>query len=272
MVGRKNEPRDLRDAHLACFSLSRYEDVAMWLNYGKGSGDAVRVKFTRESMDAWRADSRSGKVVTYSARRDGDRFRYEEDMSGLVASVKLYGVAYVIPSHHWVTARDGAGTIQDGNLEIGRKFHKVEKDGRFDWVDKIYRAEDLSNTGIPPVFKKRGWAYEREIRLVVELKALAPGKSYPDCIGLAFDGPLDCLADHMSMDKAKRDRSYLTGEKTKNIRIGDPRFPLVQQGPWYKQNDARARVCGFDLANAVKSEYVNEIRVLEKREVQESGE
>jgi len=250
--------------YMACFSLSRYEDVAMWLNYGKYNADAVRIKITRDAMDDWLAIRRH-EVFKIT---DTSGVDFDTDISERVRSVKLYGLAYVIPSQHWITEKDeifAAPTsseyvVQDSNIEIGRRFFKVAKGGDYTWVDPIYNGEDLSHLGMPPVFKKRGWAYEREIRLVVEME---PGLDAGDRIAIAFDGPLDELEKFMRMDAETRKSSLLGGKMTPSLKIWDPRFPMIQSGPWYDERREVCPICGFRLSDAFRSEYRNEIKMLD---------
>lgn len=252
--------------YMACFSLSRYEDVAMWLNYGKKSPDAVRVKFTRDSIENWKERQPS----LFTAEMIGGEYKFNTDISEHLASVKFYGVAYVIPSQHWVEENDGITQthdrekfiVQNGNVELGRDFYEVSHDGDKSWVDKIYNREDLSELDIPPVFKKRGWAYEREIRLVVELKKNSP--LFPERIALTFDEPLCQLEEHMKLTQKEREETFIKSEWTPKIKIWDKRFPMVQSGPWYDDIKASAdAVCGFTLKDAHRSEYEKEIKMFD---------
>jgi len=250
--------------YMACFSLSRYEDVAMWLNYGKRNADAVRIKITRDAMDDWLAIRRH---EAFMATASHGAFVFDTEISDRVKSVKLYGLAYVIPSHHWVTEKDeifaapssSEYVVQDSNIEVGRKFFKVAKGGDYKWVDAIYKGEDLSCLGMPPVFKKRGWAYEREIRLVVEME---PSFDAGDRIAIAFDGPLNELERHMNMDVETRKNTPLCGKMTPSQKIWDPRFPMVQSGPWFDGSAGSDAIGGFKLSDAFESEYRNEIKMM----------
>lgn len=240
---------------MACFSQSRYEDVAMWLNYGKRKPDAVRFKITRDAFLRWE-ENRSGRhAYRVLGRLSRPKF---EDVTDKLESVRLYAVAYVIPSQHWVTEEDGVGGIvQDGNVELGRKFYKVSKgaEGRR-WVDRVYRGTDLRD--ILPVFKKRGWAYEREIRLVAKLRKPIPGC---ERIAVAFDEPLEELNRFLGMSQDERERTPLGGRMTKKIKVWDRRVPIVQSGPWYKPGRNLAPVNGFRIDEAFPSEYKEEIKI-----------
>lgn len=253
-----------KNYYMACFSLSRYEDVAMWLNYGKRQPDSVRIKITRDAMDDWLAIK---KHDVYSVHQDKGEIRFGDNISGRVKSVKLYGLAYVIPSHHWVTEADAIFSspgsseyvTQDSNIELGRKFFKVAKNGSYKWVDAIYKGKDLSKKGIPPVFKKRGWAYEREIRLVVEMD---PAYNVGDRIAVAFDRPFDELLRYMNMPGSKRKKCLLGGVMTPKVKVLDHRFPMIQSGPWYDGHAGAVGIGKFKLRDAFHSEYQNEIKMI----------
>lgn len=240
---------------MACFSQSRYEDVAMWLNYGKRKPDAVRFKITRDAFLRWEENRAGRRAYLVRGRLSKPEF---DDVTDELESVRLYAVAYVIPSQHWVTEEDGVGGIvQDGNVELGRKFYKVSKGvegGK--WVDRVYRGTDLRD--ILPVFKKRGWAYEREIRLVAKLRKPIPGC---ERIAVAFDEPLEELNRFLGMSQDERERTPLGGRMTKKIKVWDRRFPIVQSGPWYKPGQSLAPVNGFRIDEAFPSEYKEEIKI-----------
>ena len=242
---------------MACFSQSRYEDVAMWLNYGRRKPDAVRFKITRDAFEKWEKNSGGHRVflVKESNSRSLPEF---EDISNRLEFIRLYAVAYVIPSQHWVTAKDGiGGIVQDGNIEFGRGFYKVSKGSEGPkWVDRVYEGTNLGN--VLPVFKKRGWAYEREIRLVAKLRRPIPGCSR---IAVAFDEPLEELNRFLGMSQREREDKTLNGRLTKNLKIWDKRVPIVQSGPWFKPNRNRKPVNGFHMDQAFPSEYVKEIKI-----------
>lgn len=253
------EARWPNNVYMVCFSHSRYEDVAMWLNYGKYAADAVRVKFDRASIARWRESAWPNGCV-YGVEGDDDNPQYVPCPCS-TQYVRLSAVAYVIPSKHWVVEQDGIEDsdeeliVQDGNVEWGRSFFKVfkEREG-YDWVDRVY--DGISLEGIDPVFKKRGWAYEREVRIIVKIN----GERQFKRIAIPFDEPLDELERCMRMTQEQREREVWLG----TTKVWDKRFPLFQSGPWYDEGRRYAPVCGFDLGNAFRSEYSDEIKILRR--------
>jgi len=41
---------------MLCFSCTRYEDVAMWMSYGKWQIDAIRIRFDGRDVRDWWAN------------------------------------------------------------------------------------------------------------------------------------------------------------------------------------------------------------------------
>ena len=77
-------------------------------------------------------------------------------------------------------------------MEYSRDFYRVFENGSMDWADSVYGGScrlDLS-----PYFKKRGWCYERETRLVVTLRE---GVDVPTRPAVRFCGPFDELERQM---------------------------------------------------------------------------
>ena len=220
-----------QNVYLACFSYSRYEDVAMWMNYGKRSPDAVRIRFDGRKVRAWLERHRERKGF-FKAISGGDGFSYEQLNPDDVDSVKLVDVAYVIPS------RMTRGRFR-GNVEYSRDFYRVVKNGTMDWSDSIYDGN--CSAELSPYFKKRGWCYEREMRLVVTLK---DGVDLPERLAVSFCGPFDDL-----------ERQMRTG--------GDGLMRNVLAGPWFDQRkSSQASVCGVALHDVGKSDYAKEIRII----------
>ena len=220
-----------QNVYLACFSYSRYEDVAMWMNYGKRSPDAVRIRFDGDAVRAWLGCHRDGNGL-FKAIPNGDGFSYERLNPNDVGSVKLVDVAYVIPS------RMTRGRFR-GNVEYSRDFYRVVKDGTMDWSDSIYNGS--CNAELSPYFKKRGWCYEREMRLIVTLK---DGVDLPKRLAVSFCGPFDELERQMRMGGEGLQRSVLAG-------------------PWFDERKSpHASVCGVALRDVGKSDYAKEIRII----------
>ena len=218
-----------RNVYLACFSYSRYEDVAMWMNYGKRSPDAVRIRFDGRKVRAWLERHRWGEGL-FRAIPHNDGFGYERLNPNDVESVKLVDVAYVIPS--CMTQ----GRLR-GNVEYSRDFYRVFENGSMDWADSVYGGScrlDLS-----PYFKKRGWCYERETRLVVTLRE---GVDLPERLAVRFCGPFDELERQMK---------------------GNGRERNLLSGPWFDDRlSSFVKVKGVGIREIGKSDYANEIKII----------
>ena len=218
-----------RNVYLACFSYSRYEDVAMWMNYGKRSPDAVRIRFDGDEVREWLERHRRGEGLFRAIPHVGG-FRYERLDPSDVESVRLVDVAYVIPS------RMTQGRLR-GNVEYSRDFYRVFENGSMDWAGSVYGGScrlDLS-----PYFKKRGWCYERETRLVVTLR---DGVDLPKRLAVRFCGPFDELERQMR---------------------GNGRVRNLLSGPWFDDgSSSSAKVKGVGIREIGKSDYANEIKII----------
>ena len=227
-----------RNVYLACFSYSRYEDVAMWMNYGKGNPDAIRIRFNGSKVAAWLERHRQGEGFFAATKMDdgsNGSFRYERLDRREIESVKLVDVAYVIPS------RMTHGRLR-GNVEYSRDFYRVFENGTMDWSDSVYGGccrEDLS-----PYFKKRGWCYERETRLVVTLKE--GREPLPEKLAVRFCSPFDELERQMRRGGEHASRSLLSG-------------------PWYDaRHSSKMKVCGVGIDEIGRSDYSREIKIITK--------
>ena len=213
---------------MACFSYSRYEDVAMWMNYGRKSPDAIRIRFAGYEVASWYERHKNGDGF-YKAVKDGNGFRYEALERSEIVSVKLVDVAYVIPS--WMTR----GNLT-GNVEYSRQFYRVLDCGSMNWSDSVYNAEQRSE--LLPYFKKRGWCYERETRLVVTLKSATPGV---ERLAVSFCAPFNELERQMKEGESER---------------------ALLCGPWYDEAVAsKESVLGVRLKDIRKSDYAEEIKI-----------
>ena len=104
-------------------------------------------------------------------------------------------------------------------------------------VDSVYGGScrlDLS-----PYFKKRGWCYERETRLVVTLRE---GVDLPMRLAVRFCGPFDEL--ERQMKGSRRERNLLSG-------------------PWFDdRSSSPMKVKGVGIREIGKSDYANEIKII----------
>ena len=177
----------------ASFSYSPYEDVAMWLHYGRRSADAVRVRFDGAALRGGVEEARrDGEFCAAWSAGEGE-FEFRRMKVGDVREAKFVDVGYVIPERLRKLNR-----LAGGNVEYGREFYEVERDGGLGWSEEVYGGNvERLGAAFAPYFKKRGWCYERETRLVVWL---AEGAALPQRIaagvGEQFGGgwtPEECL-------------------------------------------------------------------------------
>ena len=82
-----------KEVFFTCFSYSKYEDVAMWMNYGKRSPDAVRVRFDGPSVRDWVDQHRETKDGVYRAISHEDHFEFEKLDPGEIISIEYADVA-----------------------------------------------------------------------------------------------------------------------------------------------------------------------------------
>jgi len=217
---------------MLCFSYTRYEDVAMWMNYGRRKPDAVRIRFDgRDVQDWWRNLEADPERYLYPINSSGcrletDRLKFE--------SVRLGDVAYVLPKRLLI------GGLQEGNVDYGRTYYRVEKDGGVEWADSVF--DNQPNELISPLFKKRGWGYEREVRLIVTLS-----EERPEIERLAVDFSIPFAGLEARM-RQKGDDNNL--------------FPELMSGPWLDdQKDDCVPICGISIRDIVASDYRREIRI-----------
>ena len=219
------------NVYLACFSYSRYEDVAMWVNYGKKyKHDAIRIRFNGDKVREWFERHRQGDGF-FRAIGGGGGFHYEEIGRSEIKSVKLVDVAYVLPS--WMMN----GRFR-GNVEYSRDFYHVTENGSKGWSDEVYGGKCPER--LSPYFKKRGWCHEREVRLVVTLRKAG---DLPDRLAVEFCGPFDELQQNIEHGGQELQRSLLSG-------------------PWFSERESsRKHVCGLNLRDIRKSDYAKEVDI-----------
>lgn len=161
--------------YVASFSFGKEEEVAMWTNYGVPKHEAVRIKFPLKAMTRWKRENPSDRIVIYVQENEGQPFHALD-----VKPARIYfaDVAY----HGWNDF--SPDTIQDAVRYNGEKFWFKEKK----WRSAVLKTEDSL------LFKKRGWAYEREVRLIVRFKETAKMRRYKK-IAILFDSVYDAMLD-----------------------------------------------------------------------------
>lgn len=158
------EVASLRDrTYVLSLSIGDEENVGMWSTYGVPRNDAIRIRFPYNAFDSFVDRKNCGQSV---------RFFDEDGMLLTVPSykVRLQDVCYV---------NDGATRFVFGNKEKIVKKDECPLEG-------LDRKTILSS-----FWKKFGWRYEHETRLVVEFHE--PLVDKPDKIGIDFSEPLISL-------------------------------------------------------------------------------
>lgn len=244
-----------KNVYFTCFSYSKYEDVAMWMNYGRRSPDAVRVRFDGRTVGGWYSSHAETKDCVFSAKEKKDGgFSFRKIQPEDIESIEYADVAYVI--HHKLMNHKHCG-----NVEYGRDFFIV-RDGEDDglaWSDDVYEGSPRrSLPDLPAYFKKRGWGYERETRLVVTLK---PGVPTPKRIAIVFDDVFDRL-DVVATENlrwGKQDYESI------NYELGeDSAGNALMKGPWYDSAYSTDEpVNGLNFSKVrLNSDYGREIDII----------
>ena len=197
-----------------CFSIGEEECIAQWKIYGADQEDAVRLKFRQSALSRWLRSFDKGAIKVY-VKQDEQYLPIERK-----CRARLIDVAY--PSSN---ENRNLRMISVGN----EKVHMVEG-----WKDKIMQKK------YAPFFKKQGWSYEREVRLVIDKTGLDV-----DYIYVPFDDPFKSLIDDFKNGKCP-----------------------IMRGPWFNEKSGKRLVSvrGIELARALKSDYEGEIRKTNKEE------
>ena len=172
-----NDTNEKRDGfYVASFSFGSEEEVSMWTNYGVPKREAIRIKFPMKAMTRWTIENTIDRITIYVPGKGEDcQFRALD-----VRPTKIYfaDVAYYAgnePLH---------GTSRDAVHYSGKKCSFQEEK----WREHIQRTNDSL------LFKKRGWAYEREVRLIVQFDDAARMQNYTQ-IAIPFDSVYDAMLD-----------------------------------------------------------------------------
>ena len=169
-----NDTREKRDGfYVASFSFGGEEEVSMWTNYGIPKREAIRIKFPMRAMTRWIKENTSDRITVYVREDRNSKFHALDEKP---AEIYLADVAYYAgnePLH---------GTSRDSVRYNGKKCSFKEEKWR----------EQIQKTNNSLLFKKRGWAYEREVRLIVQFKETAKMRRYKK-IALPFDSVYEAV-------------------------------------------------------------------------------
>lgn len=206
-----------RRVFVGSFSFGSEEEVSMWTNYGVPKANAIRVRFSKKAINEW---------LLHNTKRDIALYGVKEDPTHSVSRLRDVAAVFVgFVDMAYFGRNRMAETSSDGVLYRGKSFRLKESK----WREKISTSTDLRSA----MFKKHGWAYEHEVRLLIELKDPLPAQFVK--LAVDFTGPLDAICR-------------------------DP-VKCMTLGPWYKEGNESFSWFGSNLANAPKSVFHDELRM-----------
>ena len=133
--------------YIVSFSFGVEENIGMWGNYGRPKTDAVRLRFPYREMarlyERLNAVVKSKHGIVAFAVRDGD---FEAIDANSVKDVSFHDVGYV-----------------------GRQGRVVEHCRKFYSLPNALKQNEKCRL-LSSYLKKRGWAYEHEMRLVIRME------------------------------------------------------------------------------------------------------
>ena len=215
-----NDTNEKRDGfYVASFSFGSEEEVSMWTNYGVPKREAIRIKFPMKAMTRWTRENTIDRITIYvPVKGEYCQFRALD-----VKPTKIYfaDVAYYAgnePLH---------GTSRDAVHYSGKKCSFQEEK----WREHIQRTNDSL------LFKKRGWAYEREVRLIVQFDDAARMQNYTQ-IAIPFDSVYDAMLDAQNKNGSS-----------------------VMLGPWYGLDGSKWPVIKGLKKPSLRSSFNGELRM-----------
>ena len=211
-----NDTQEIKPGvYLASFSFGEEEDVAMWTNYGVPKHEAVRIKFPMRAMTRWIKENPCDRIVVYVQEGEDQPFHA---LDVKPAEIYFADVAY----HGWNDL--SPDSIRDA----------VRYNGEVFWFKEPKWRKCIGKTNDSLLFKKRGWAHEREVRLVVRFDDAGKMQNYTK-IAIPFDSVYDAMLD--AQDKKS-----------------------VMYGPWYRENELKLdRIKGINAP--CHSSFQGELRM-----------
>ena len=210
---------------IVCFSREARENVAMWTNYGIPKYEAARIRLNDVTMKNWYENLQRTKRV----------YRVNTDSRGAVSYTPLEAVDNIDIQFGDVQYWDCDAESFDKQV-FGRNLVRLTIGGKRYEVDASATQAFLKLKGSADPCdayfrKKRGWAYEREARLVIRLK----GNVDVGRIAVEFDEPLKTVLS----------------------------WPLqnIQRGPWYSRSRHYDEIEDVSISGTALSEYWDEINM-----------
>lgn len=168
------------------------ESVAMWAIYGVPRKEAVRIRLCKKDIAAWLKKTKRDRSSVFFVKKGVDSNAQYEAIEP--ARIRLADVLYVVrkdSKSSFIAEHDG--------IPYKTKNHHS-------WIDF---ASEKSDIGLDLFFKNRGWAYERETRLVVEFEK-APAE-IDEPIYVDFTNVLKVLRTPKSSSGQSSNRNILLG-------------------------------------------------------------
>lgn len=180
------------------FTYLLHEVVSMWVMYGKGSPDAVRLQFSVAAVKKWAAQEPAQIKVYKVPEEDNGEYKLIE---ARVKDVKLLDVGYYAKYSRSIQKREGV-------------LHRTTK-YKVDMPRSGITGLNGSQKKYAAYLKKAAWAGEQEVRLLIEFDTPVE----LDRIAIAFDEPIKDLAKHAR--KHVVTSPWLSMEKVDGLSIGD---------------------------------------------------
>lgn len=213
-----NDTEEKRDGfYVASFSVGEEEEVAMWTNYGVPKSAAIRIRFPMKAMTRWMRENSRDAIAIYVQENGEQQFHAlnVKPVDVYFADVAYYGRNDSVPD-----------TTPDTVRYRGQKY-RLDEDK---WRDRIRK------TNYSLLFKKRGWSYESEVRLIVQFDEVAKMRRYKK-IAVVFDSVYDEMLD------VQRQKGC-----------------SLMYGPWYKKGKCKLpKIKGISIS--CNSSFTGELRM-----------
>ena len=170
--GYESSPALARRLFIGSFTIGVEEEVSMWTNYGVPKRGAIRLRFPRKALNAWKKAYDQNRLRLFGVREKGA----EALSKDLVECIDFCDVAYL--------GRNDARMGGVDRLVYRGETNRLCEDT---WRSRLSECLDFRRA----LFKKRGWAYEREVRLVVLLNKQLP-EGY-EKIAVDFTDPIEAV-------------------------------------------------------------------------------
>lgn len=195
--------------YIVSFTSNMRESLAMWHVYGNPFEKSVRLRF-KTSLIKQMINQSSG-APCYSIDIDKERNTYHE--IGCIKSLRLIDVSYV--------------TIKNKDASF-RKNRYLSYNLNF---EKDY-STNLRNDDFVGFFKNKGWDYEKETRLLLEIESNSSSQNHDHIEKIAIDAP-NIFSDMCIRCSPCFDKGDLKKEPCMEGFFSDNRFKMRLQNSRY---------------------------------------